>query len=192
MQAGLLKRLGAYIIDIFIINILLIAVTSNLKTTNNYQDEINTLTNKYIEKEISYMDFYNQYNKLNYKVQKDNYIYYTVDLIMMIGYFIVFQALNKGQTIGKKILKLQIIKNDNSEIKIKDIIIRSIFIYNILSLFLTGCFIKILNMKIYNNMYSVLVFIETIFIIITIFFILYRKDKRGLHDLMANTKVISK
>ena len=92
----------------------------------------------------------------------------------------------------KKILKLQIIKNDNSEIKIKDIIIRSIFIYNILSLFLTGCFIKILNMKIYNNMYSVLVFIETIFIIITIFFILYRKDKRGLHDLMANTKVISK
>jgi uncharacterized RDD family membrane protein YckC len=38
---------------------------------------------------------------------------------------------------------------------------------------------------------SLITIIESIFIIITTIMVVYRKDKRGLHDIIGKTKVIS-
>lgn len=191
MQAGLFKRICAYIIDIIIINIILSIVTFSLDTTNNYSEKMLDLTNKYTKNEITYEEFSSEYNELIYSNQKDNYIYYVVNFAITIGYFIVFQGLNKGQTLGKKILKLKVVTNDNKEIEMKNIILRSLPLYSVLSLLIITCFIKVLNMKTYSSIYIAISSSETIFTFITILFILYRKDKRGLHDIIANTKVIS-
>ena len=149
------------------------------------------MTEKYATKEVAYQEFIEEYNELSYKVQKNNYIYYSVELIITIGYFIVFQTLNKGQTLGKKLLKLRVVSNEEKEVNFKNIILRSIFLYSILPLLVTVTTIKFLNMKTYINIYSIVTSIETMFLILTFGFIIYRKDKRGLHDIMANTKVIS-
>lgn len=191
MQAGFLKRVCAYIIDIILLNAIISLITINMNINNKYNEEIVELTNKYTNKEIVYDDMLKEYNKLVYNSQKDNYIYYIVELIITVGYFIVFQTLNKGQTIGKKLLRIKIVNNDNSDINIKGIILRSLFIYNILSLS-TICFtIKLLSMHAYNSTYTIVTTCETLFTIITFIFIMYKKEKRGLHDIIANTKVIS-
>ena len=41
------------------------------------------------------------------------------------------------------------------------------------------------------NLYLTTNELETIFVIVTLFLILYRKDGRGLHDMIANTMVIT-
>ncbi len=191
MQAGFFKRICAYLIDIFIINAIIFLVTTSINTTNDYQEKLSELTEKYATKEVAYQEFIEEYNELSYKVQKNNYIYYSVELIITIGYFIVFQTLNKGQTLGKKLLKLRVVSNEEKEVNFKNIILRSIFLYSILPLLVTVTTIKFLNMKTYINIYSIVTSIETMFLILTFGFIIYRKDKRGLHDIMANTKVIS-
>ncbi len=191
MQAGFFKRVCAYIIDILILNLIISLITLNLNTNNKYNEELFELTNKYTSQEITYEEMLSEYSKLNYNSQKDNYIYYTIEFIITIGYFIVFQTLNKGQTIGKKLLKIKVVNNDNSEVKFKGILLRSVFLYNILSLAMVCLTIKYLNVHTYNNIYSTITIVETLFTIITFVFIIYKKDKRGLHDIMANTKVIS-
>jgi uncharacterized RDD family membrane protein YckC len=52
-------------------------------------------------------------------------------------------------------------------------------------------FIFILKGYSYFIFTSVLGFIQLLLLIISMLMILYRKDKRGLHDLMGNTKVIT-
>ena len=42
----------------------------------------------------------------------------------------------------------------------------------------------------YLNIYGILTAVQSIFIVITMLFILYRKDKRGLHDIMSGTYVV--
>lgn len=191
MQAGFFKRICAYLIDILIINAIIFLVTSSINTNNEYQEKLTKLTEKYTTQEVEYQEFISEYNELSYRTQKNNYIYYVVELIITAGYFIVFQTLNKGQTLGKKILKLRVVNKDEGEINFKNICLRSIFLYSILPLLTTVCTIKFLDMKTYTNIYGLVTSIETMFLLLTFGFIVYRKDKRGLHDIIANTKVIS-
>lgn len=191
MQAGFFKRFCAYIIDIFILNMIISLVTINLNINNKYNEEIIDLTSKYTNNEIAYNEMLEEYTKLTYQNHEDNYIYFSIECIITIGYFIVFQALNKGQTIGKKLLKIKVLNNDDSEVKLKGILLRSLFLYNTLSLSLTFLAIKYLNEHIYSNIYTILTVLETLFMITTLMFIIYRKDKRGLHDIIAKTKVVS-
>lgn len=191
MQAGFFKRVCAYIIDILIVYAIMSLVTMSVNTNNDYQEKLSELTEKYSATEVTYEDFIVEYNELNYKTQKSSYINYVVEFILTVGYFVVFQTLNKGQTLGKKILKLRVVNNNEGDINFKNIIIRSIFLYSILPLITTVFTIKFLNMKTYINVYSVVTTIEAVFFFLTFGFIVYRKDKRGLHDIIANTKVIS-
>lgn len=91
MQAGFLKRVCAYIIDILIINMIISLITINLKTNNNYNEEILNLTTKYTNKEIAYDNMLKEYNKIIYNSQKDNYIYYTIKFVITIGFLLFFK-----------------------------------------------------------------------------------------------------
>jgi len=192
MQASFFKRSVAYIIDIIIVNILLSIVTIGLSANNDYSERMTELTNQYTSNEITYTELYTEYNKLSYESQKDNYISYILELGITLAYFIGFQGLNKGQTLGKKLMKIQVVKDTDEEVEMKDIIIRTIPLYSIVSLLTLCILIKIINMNTYNNIYNAITSVEAVFTLITMLFILYRKDKRGLHDIIAKTKVVVK
>jgi uncharacterized RDD family membrane protein YckC len=66
-------------------------------------------------------------------MQKANALPNAINTLLIIVYFIVFQYLNKGQTIGKKLLKIKLVNEDKKEISLKQILIRGIMIYSILS-----------------------------------------------------------
>ena len=50
--------------------------------------------------------------------------------------------------------------------------------------------IGVLNQKDYMNIYATITEIEYVLIITSAILVLYRKDGRGLHDIIANTTVI--
>ena len=99
--------------------------------------------------------------------------------------------MNKGQTIGKKILNIKVVdQNTNKPISIIKGLLRSLIVFSIVSSSLNIAFLYIFNANNYLYSYLTLLALEGIFTLITTIFILYRKDRRGLHDMISNTIVI--
>ena len=190
MEATFGQRLCAYFIDFIIISILLTLVTYSMDFTkrNEIYDE---MLNYYSEYDPTNLEQTEKLLDLQYQYSKEPIPTTAISLIITIGYFVVFQYLNNGQSIGKKLLKIRIVGKDNSKVNIMQIFIRSIFIYQIILSITDLIIIYTLNKTDYLNIYGILTWINSIFIIISALFILYRKDKRGLHDFMAKTYVVS-
>ena len=110
--------------------------------------------------------------------------------MIFIGYFVVFQFMNKGQTLGKKLLHLRIVDKDSKKTPtMVKFLIRSLIALGILSTAVNLLVISIFSKKTYIPCYYTVSIIEIIFIVVSIALIIF-KDGRGLHDMMANTKVI--
>lgn len=192
MKAKFFDRLTAYIIDIFIISLITSIICTSLPTNNKeLEKDLNILQEEVLSNKITYEQFVDEYQDLFYKNKKDTMAQSAITLTITIAYFVVFQYMNKGQTIGKKLLHIKIVDNTTEKpLSIFKGLIRSLLIWNILSGTLGIVLIYILNEKSYITSYLVITSIESIFIFITAMYTLYRKDNRGLHDIMINSKVI--
>lgn len=192
MKVKFFDRLTAYIIDIFIISLITSIICTSLPTNNKeLEKDLNTLQEEVLSNKITYEQFVDEYQDLFYKNKKDTMAQSAITLTITIAYFVVFQYMNKGQTIGKKLLHIKVVDNTTEKpLSIFKGLIRSLLIWNILSGTLGIVLIYILNEKSYITSYLVITSIESIFIFITAMYTLYRKDNRGLHDIMINSKVI--
>lgn len=192
MKATFIERLGAYFLDIIIISILLSIIGYSLpKNTVDYEQELNDITEKYLNSEINTQKYINETSIILYDNQKSNILSLGISVALIIGYFVIFQYMNQGQTFGKKLFKIKVVEKESKKTpSISSGFIRSLFILNIMSGILNIIFIYILNSKTYYIGYGITYIIETLFIVVSIFFVLYREDGRGLHDIMAKTTVI--
>ena len=241
-----LKRIGAYLIDIILVSVVATLLTSNTyinrdykkytKTYDAYNDEYNEysgyytkLENYYEDKELSekeynklieldnkYLDVLKdkykdkkvteeEYNEVieslnleykdkdidySYKLLKYSLIPTVVNLMCIMLYFIVMQFYFGGQTLGKKILKLKVISNNDKKLNIVNFLIRSLVVNELFINILNVIFLLILskgNYLIYNKIIYVVTYILEMAILFTIVF---DKHNRGLHDCISNTKVI--
>jgi len=191
MKASVFRRMSAYFIDLLIISIIVSIITAGMSTTK--QEEIlekqEEIIYKYEKSEITITEYNKEIGVLSYDLQKANIVPSIITLTLSIAYFIVFQFLNKGQTIGKKFLRIKI-QEKGKDPSLKSIIIRTIIVNGIFGTFIAIILVYILNRNNFYNIYSIVSSIESIFIIVSALFILYRKDKLGLHDIIAHTEVI--
>lgn len=192
MKATFYERLASYIIDFLIVSSLLSIICYKLPDNSNaYIEEINTIYESYINNEITPTDFADKYLDIVYNEEKKDILTSTISVILTIGYFIVFQYLNNGQTLGKKILKIQVVdKNTNTPPSILKGTIRTIFILNIASNIITIILRTCANKNTYLITSTILSIFNWIFLVITIVLMISKSSCRGLHDLMANTIVI--
>ena len=192
MKASFFERLGAYIIDTILIGIIASLICYSLpKPENTVEKTLSSLNQKYTAGEITTNEFYSEYNNLLYQNQKNTITSTCVNLVLTIGYFVVFQYMNKGQTIGKKLLNIRVV--DQKTTKPPTItrgLIRSLIVLGILSTTINLIVASLTNQQIYIPCYYILSTIETIFILVSIIMILFKKEGRGLHDIMAGTSVI--
>jgi len=137
---------------------------------------------------------YSEYNKIyqnsNYELMKINYIPSVITIICTILYFAVFGYFCNGQTLGKRMLQLQVVSKDNKKASILKLLLRTIIltgiIMNVLNLILLFSFDK--GTFITANEYITIT--SRIIEMTILFMVLFRKNKRGLHDIIAGTKVI--
>ncbi len=192
MKVNFIVRLGAYLIDIILISILLSFLTQNLSNARykELQKDSQDLIESYETGDLSMTEYIEENKLLLYEMNKNSIWSNVISIVLTIGYFVVFQFLNKGQTLGKKLLKIRIVENDSSP-SLKAMILRSIITLGIISGILNIIFVLILRMSDYLYAYYFVNYVSYIFILICGIMILYRKDKKGLHDIMANTEVIS-
>lgn len=196
MKATFFERLGSYVLDIIIVMLILSLISLGFNNyTSSTEKQLDAITNQFIEQEITAEEYLVEYSELSYDYQKENILELSITVALVVAYFSIFQYMNKGQTIGKKLLGIKVVdKNTEKPTTILKGIIRSLFISFYISGIMSGILniilLYTLNKSNYLSVYGIVSGIELIFTLITAILVLYKKDGRGLHDMMANTIVI--
>ena len=190
MKADFFKRIFAYMIDYFIILLVLSFITANINVGSDITEKVNNLTNEYKNGNITIEEYNEEVLPLNYELTKRKLPVNVITCVIIIGYYIVFAYFNKGQTLGKKICKIRVVNDKGERASIWNILIRSLFIYGIITTLYSLISINFLDIESFNYSVSVVSVIESLFIVISLLMMLYKKDDRGLHDIIAKTKVI--
>lgn len=113
-----------------------------------------------------------------------------ITLVITLLYFGVLQYFLKGQTIGKKIVKLKVVPASDKKINILNYLLRSLLVNDIFLNTISIFFLLLSPKNIYLSATNVIEVLVSISEAIIVFLVLTREDQRGLHDLLFNTKVI--
>lgn len=186
------KRLVAYILDAIIVSLIFSVLTMFIKESNNLinlNNQLNTISENFINKTITMKEYFNQYSSIEYLVNKEMFLQNLFSLILMIGYFVILPYYYNGQTIGKKMMKIKIVKEDD-KLTINDLALRSLLANGIAMTFIELALIFLIKDTAYFITISILSFIQFLLVITSIFMILYRKDKKALHDIVCKTLVV--
>ena len=132
----------------------------------------------------------NKINDISYSVSKNSIPTSILNIVITILYFVIFQYFNNGQTIGKRLLGIKIINKSKEKPTFTQILIRSIIIYGFVTTISSLVILSCCSKEVYFNTYTYLSSIESILILLSFVVMLFREDKRGLHDLIAGTSVI--
>ena len=190
MKANFIQRTLAYLLDIFILSVIFSIITIGFKPNTEIEKKYNEVYDNYIKGEITAEQYLDEYTDVLYDMQKANALPNAINTVLIIAYFIVFQYLNKGQTIGKKLLKIKIVNEDKKEISLKQMLIRGIMIYSILSSLINIILFFNVSRKVYMTSYLSIGAIESLILFLSAIFILYRNDKKALHDIVSKSIVI--
>lgn len=192
MKASFFKRLGAFIIDYFIVIFIISMITMGFSSsaTNDISKKASELVSDYQNEKITAEEYTEEYSKLSYELQKSNVNMNIASITLYVGYFIIFATLNRGQTLGKKLFKIKVVSKDNKDVNVWNMLIRSLLIYNLISAIFSVIFVNFLGVNAFTNIYMVIGYIEYFVMIVSFFMVTYKKDGRGLHDIIAGTNVI--
>lgn len=184
------KRVIAYLIDLIIISSIPAILLNFTESYQNYIDNSNQsiilmeqLMNNEITKE--------EYDKSNYEITKSN-----VDMTMIISaislvYHVIFCYCRDGRTLGKQLMGIKIVSNNGKKLHINNYLIRTLLINVILVYIVNGVMVLFLNENDYIIWYDRFSTAYSCFLLTSLIFMFYRNDGRGLHDIIANTKVIN-
>lgn len=194
-----LKRIIAFLIDIIIINIVTTPLI-NIKATNPYIDDYNKYYTEYTELieaanngdiDTNSDEYKDQVIDLNYKVSSYGVVSRSISVVASIIYFVIIQYFLKGQTIGKKILKLRVVSNKDKELNIGHYFVRSLILNNIIFSIILIVGVYLFGKNGYYNLSMVVSYLQLLVMSVIILMVVLRRDNRGLHDFVASTKVIS-
>lgn len=194
-NSTIFKRIGAYLIDLLVITLFSMIITKISFINPKYDEymeaseKYNEMLNDYYDKKIEINEFNNQVSEISYDLNKNGYVYLISDIVVIILYFGVFNFVSKGQTLGKRIMNLQIVSAKEKPLKIYNYFIRCIILNGIIMDIITLIAICFSRSK-YYDIYSIGSNINMLIQIAIFISIMFSVSGRGLHDLIAGTKVI--
>lgn len=190
------KRIGAYFID-FTFIVLFTSLVTGIDILNPYQDEYVEAFESFedMSKELSLENSIDIIKDEKYIGAYRNVIKYGaygtgISLVCYLLYYVGFQKWNKGQTIGKKLFRIKVVDNNGNNPSVWKYFLRTVIVYNILLSLLILVFAYFLNNKLFIIGTGLVGFLNYFVTIGTFILIIVRNDNKGLHDLVAGTKVV--
>ena len=189
------KRIWAFFIDYLLVSLFLTMVYQ-IRILNPNYEKYNETYEKYIElisdlDSNEYLSFIESkdYKLINYDLSKYSISLVCINLIVYILYFGGFQFWNKGQTIGKKIMKIKLVsKKDN--LKLWQCLLRTVILYGILFEVIKVIVITFVSVNKFYFINNILSVASSFLFYTVVLCILFRKDGRGLHDILCDTDVV--
>ena len=197
MKATFIQRFLAYVIDMILIILIVNIIWSafNQKQLKELDKELNDKLNTVESVEQFYDDsseeLLNELADIQYRIDKASAPITAVNIIISIGYFIIFQYMNNGQTLGKKLFKIKVQSEEKEKLSLMQITVRSLLINVIAFNFINVLAVVFLSKDLYLAVNSIVTFGQWIIFIASVLLILYNKDKNGVHDMLAKTKVVN-
>ena len=191
-KASFRKRLCAYLIDIFVVSLLaslIVVPFIDAESVEKLEKNMTDVTEAYLNNEINEMTYLSESESINYQLAKLTGTLTFATIIIKMLYFIVFQLYNKGQTLGKSMFGICVKSNDEvlttNQMILRTFIVDSIF-YSIIG------FALMVFASSTAYFYGNLLFesVQSIIMVICACMVAFRKDKRGLHDIVSRTSVV--
>ena len=135
-------------------------------------------------------EYANDIKKYNYKLSKTSTFATIMSMCVVILYFGILQYFMNGQTLGKKLMKIRVVKNKEGKLNILNFILRCIILNGIIANILLVTFVYIFNAGDFYNASYIVSNAQSIVEFIILIMIFMTKDNRGLHDYIASTKVV--
>lgn len=194
MQKTIFRRILAYIIDMLIVSFIL-AIFSKIplisidtdKYYDTYERYFETLRETAQAGETMSAEVMSEFE---YDLAKASINSTVANLVLTIVYFIGFQFLNKGQTIGKKLMKVKVTNDNGDAPSLLQMIIHVGVGYSVFITIITSTLFFAASKSTYLSLITYLQFLDMAIVFIGIIMILFRKDEKGLHNLLAKTKVV--
>lgn len=192
MNVNFLKRFLAYLIDIILVGTIMgiigaIFTTKNATVLSNQFLELNE---QVINTKLDFGIYYSRVADITLSLDRENFMINIINCVIIILYFVVLPLYKNGQTLGKKIFKIKIVREDKEDLTANELIIRNIVVNGLLNTFLAFCLVFLLSGFEYFTITSILGFIQFVLVVVSACMIIFRKDKKGLHDIITKTKVV--
>lgn len=178
------KRFLSYVIDMLIVFIFVIFINSILP--NEYDYKIKDLNQQLLEDNIDNEIYFTNYKHLLHEHDKEDLVLNISTTILLISFFVLVPYYF-GQTIGQKIFKIKIVKDD--ELKLEDLIGRSVIINGIGYMLFIFIILYITSDNLYFILINLLGFLQFIVVIISAFMVSYSYEHLSIADKFTNTRI---
>ena len=156
------------------------------------KDKIKKSEYKKAEKKLeSYKKEYAEnIKKYNYELTMNSVFPTVMSMCVVILYFGILQYFMNGQTLGKKLMKIRVVKNKEGKLNIVNFILRCIILNGVIANIIIVIFVKVLSVNDFYNASYIVSNMQSIIELIILIMIFMTADNRGLHDYIANTKIV--
>lgn len=194
MKKPTLRRIGAYIVDIIVIT-MISSMFVRIEFLNPRYDEYEKAYNEYIDftsEVINNPEKVNDsnLNDITYNLSKTGLATSIITLVVTTLYFVGFQYINRGQTLGKKLFKIQVVDSENKKLKFYQVLVRALLIDKIATNAISAILISTLSKDTYLTGSQYVELVDMAIMAASFILIMFREDGKGLHDMIAGTKVV--
>lgn len=188
-----IQRITAYILDTLIISIIAMLLTFWIPKSEAYNNALkkeNELMSDVSTEKINDSNYIDELYEARYTIEKENMVESLIIIVINLGYFVGFAFYNKGQSIGKKIMHIRVVSKNGKDASYVQLFGRTLIIQGCLTSLLSVIMLLFIKSNQFVYTVGLLGLLQSIITIVSIIMIIFRKDKKGLHDLICNTKVI--
>ena len=191
-HANLKKRIMAYIIDMFIVSMIISIVTVGYDNSrlDNLNKELDDVSSSYFNGDISSDKYIESVAGISYDVNKANVVSNTLYVVVCVGYFVLFQYLNGGCSIGKKLMHIRIVNKSGGNVNLFSMFVRTSVVNDIVPTVLIFGLLYLVSGVSYMFFCGIINFISFVYMIVSIFMIRFRDDRLSINDIMSGSIVI--
>lgn len=187
-----LLRVIAYVIDMMIVlmlSSLLATPFLDSKQVLSLADESRELVQKYDNHEITDQEYLVDVSNLQYKMARNTELVTIFTILVSVCYFVILPLFYRGQTFGKKLMKMKII-SDVGTLNSNQLIFRSFLANSLLLNIITVLFVMFASRDIYLNCVELFTFAQYTVMAGSIFMLIFGKEGLTIHDAIVHTRVI--
>ncbi len=186
------KRFNAYLLDIMLLGLILMVVGFIIPESQNVRilyNELADLNVQFTKNIINFSTFFTRYADITHNLDISLALTSIINTFFIVIYFILWPYFNQGSTFGQAVMKIKVVGEKDKLPTIKELIIRNTIINGLWYMILSLVLLYLLSSNSYFIIVTILGFIQLVVVIASVFMVIYKKDKRGLHDLISNTFV---
>lgn len=187
------KRMIAYMIDLLLITSILMILFSILPSdlkTQKVQTKIDQIGEEYASGEMDKMTYFMTLSSLEKDLDQKQALEIVIDSVLIVIYFIIVPYIWNGFTVGKRIMNLKIVSNENKKVHLMSLFMRAFIIDGLLASLLIIFGIYVIDESFYLSFVSILAILQLLSLIVSYFMIKYRRDLKGLDDILSHSKVV--